>query len=133
MRTCRLTNDVIFLPIIPSKGKITHHNQDGVIVLTAPELAKIMRKSTSWVYNHAKELGASWIGRSPIFTMEGLKDALSRTRRNMEGSCKDREKERSPKERLHLIQSSSSMGSIRKKEASKAARAKELGIILPDH
>jgi len=105
----------------------------GVTVLTALEIAKLLRKSKSWVYDHADELGASRIGGSPIFTMEGLKDALSRTRRNMEGSRKDREKKSCSEERISDTSSSSSVGSRRKKNDSQKARAAELGIVLPNY
>lgn len=49
-------------------------------ILTADEVAQIIRRSKSWVYAHAAELGASRIGSSWIFTQEGLTDALQGSR-----------------------------------------------------
>jgi hypothetical protein len=54
-------------------------------ILSVDEVAKELEMSRSWVYRHAGELGASKIGGSWIFTKEGLRHALQRSR-SLEGS-----------------------------------------------
>jgi len=47
-------------------------------VISPEEVATILRKSLSWVYAHASQLGASRIGGSLIFTREGLDYAFEK-------------------------------------------------------
>lgn len=49
-----------------------------MIFLTPAEVAAKLKKSLRWVYNHAADLGAARIGKSLIFTEEGLIDAIQR-------------------------------------------------------
>jgi hypothetical protein len=107
--------------IANSKGTFT--------VLTAQEVAAIMRKSKTWVYDHAYELGASRIGGSPIFTLEGLENAVSRTRRNISGNSQDQGEEGFPEARVQHIPESAHMGSGRAKK-ERAAAANRLGLRL---
>lgn len=46
------------------------------ICLTPKEIADLLGKSTSWVYDNASKLGGVKIGGSWIFTEEGLKAVL---------------------------------------------------------
>lgn len=48
----------------------------AMTVISPTEVAIILKKSLSWVYAHASELGASRIGGSLIYTMEGIVHAF---------------------------------------------------------
>ena len=54
---------------------------DLLRVMSPEEVATLLRKSRSWVYGHAAELGASKIGSTWIFTQEGLSEALRNSRK----------------------------------------------------
>jgi hypothetical protein len=107
--------------------------EEGISALSAQDVADLLKKSKSWVYDHADELGASRIGGSPIFTVEGLKNALSGSRRYISGSGQDKPKKDRPEKRLQIIQGRTRLGGRGEGTASEENRAKELGIIIPDH
>jgi hypothetical protein len=54
--------------------------QDGPITLDPKVLAARLGKSLRWVYDYATELGAVKVGRTWLFTEEGLRDAYQRQR-----------------------------------------------------
>jgi hypothetical protein len=57
--------------------------------LTPATISEMLNMSIRWVYLHASELGASRIGKTWIFTQEGLEDALQKPR-GMEGNSQDK-------------------------------------------
>jgi len=69
---------------------------DDIKILSPREVAKIMGKSISWVYDHADELGAVRIGGSLIFTESRLKgvfdNAVSGEKWEVAGRYQDRQK-----------------------------------------
>jgi hypothetical protein len=47
-------------------------------VLDPKHISRLLNRSERWVYTHAHELGARRIGRTWIFTQEGLESAILR-------------------------------------------------------
>ena len=61
--------------------------------ISALDISTRLHKSLKWVYTHAGDLGASRIGRSVIFTEEGLENALQRVKEEMASESADRRPE----------------------------------------
>ena len=85
-------------------------------VLTAKKVGRRLRKSDSWVYDHAPDLGGVKIGGSWVFTEEGLSDALQRAgevARQRHGG------QAAKQQAVHQKGRSKEVGARRKKEAEK--------------
>lgn len=62
-----------------------------MILLTPQDVSKLLNRSSRWVYDHARELGAARIGKVWIFTREGLENAiLGQIEGQMGGQGQDR-------------------------------------------
>ena len=95
-----------------------------ITVLKPKDIADMLGKSVTWVYRNARELGASRIGGSWIFTQEGLEYALQRGQKlesdaPLQGQASQdnavRDKKRSPR-----IRGGSKEGGSEKREEAAA-------------
>jgi len=102
----------------------------GYTVVSPDGVARLLNKSLSWVYKNAYALGASKIGKTYIFTLEGLRYAIE-TGQNM-ASKGTGEPADVHKGRIRNKTGSLKMGTRYERSSTTAERATRLGLVIPN-